>query len=99
MTAHPRSPTGVSAVATSSTAIAVCWGSAYGATGYDLRMWPNCSSPTNMNAVHITELRTGLNAARDALGVAPLAFTYPDASLPASRVMAVDVQELRDALR
>jgi hypothetical protein len=51
-----------------------------------------------IRAVHITELRAAVNAARDEKGLDPFTFTDPALTPQSSVVKAVHVSELRDAL-
>ncbi|HEX3069491.1 MAG TPA: hypothetical protein VHX14_13050, partial [Thermoanaerobaculia bacterium] len=57
---------------------------------------PMSAGSTIIKAVHITELRTAVNAVRAAAGLSPTTFT--DASLSGTRPKALHVTELRSAL-
>ena len=51
-----------------------------------------------IQAVHLTQLRSALAAARTALGLPPLTFAQPSISPSVTKVLAVDVEELRNGV-
>lgn len=58
---------------------------------------PLVAGTTRANAIHLTELRTAVNAMRAAVGLTPTAFTDPSITV-ATNIKAAHCQELRTSL-
>ena len=50
-------------------------------------------------AVHITDLRAALGAARNALGLLPVNYTDPTLSAGTTPIKAVHIQEIRNGVK
>jgi sugar lactone lactonase YvrE len=60
---------------------------------------PTVNNSLVVKANHVMEIRNSMNAARAALGVSILSFTNPSLSPGVSKMKAIDLQELRDAVK